>query len=561
MKKENFQLLKRLVPFVPFKSLLFVLLVLSPVSMAFSYFQPLVLKSLTDKGILQQNAKVLFLSAGLLLGMGLFSQLLDYLQAKLFSRIYNEAHFRLFDAAYQKILHLKMQYFETHTPSEIINTMQADVTNLASVANNTTNLLLRTGLRIVSGVIGLCLISPKLALALLLLIPLQWFSSKFLAQRKEKAVTHALHCGREFYAWMGDDLSGMQEIKLWGLSGFKKEQLRQKLREVLRCNRENAVLDAVKTFVDGSFMTAMSCLIYLLGGVMVIQQRLTMGELLAFIEYSAYVISPLTYLFSIKYSFAGILPSAKRFFDFLALEEEPSTGQQIPAGTVRFDLTLRNVSFRYPESEREVLKHVDLFIPYGKKIAIIGENGSGKSTLLKLLLRLSEPTAGTILLNQTEISKIKIEDYRALFSVVSQTPHLFSGTVMDNVSLGRQLCAEHLALALQKSGAFSFVQKLPQKEKSAIGVNGTQISGGERQKLNVARALARKAPIVILDEATSAFDVQSVDYLNHIIQTEFPQQTVLVITHQYELLEHMDAVYKLADGTLIPLDHSCDTVR
>lgn len=552
MKEKNTAILKKLFPFIPLKSLFLILLVLSPLSMIISYCQPLVLKAITDEGILRLNVKILVISTGILLGTSLLSQLLDFLQANLFVRVYNETYSRLFQASYRKMLRLKLQYFEEHSQTEIINTMQTDVTSLASVANNTTNILLQTGLRIISGLVGLFFISWPLAVTVLILIPLQWFSSKLLAKRKEKLMEQTLACGREFYAWMGDDVSGMQEIKLWGLAGRKIKQFSKKLLTLLGFSKANTILDAVKSFVDGSFLWITTCLVYLVGGVMVIKKNLTMGDLLAFIQYTGYVISPLTYLFGIKYSFSSIIPSAKRFFGFLDLEEEPSCGKPLSTSAAPFDLDLKNVSFRYPGGDHDVLKNISLQIPHGEKIAIIGKNGSGKSTLLKLLLRFIEPTNGTILLNQTAVCEFEMESYRALFSVVSQTPHLFSGTVIDNISFGSALSPEQISFALHKSGADTFVSQLPLQEHSPIGINGTQLSGGERQKLNVARAFVRNAPIVILDEATSAFDIQSVDYLNTLLHTEFQDQTVIVITHQYELLRHMDHIYELCDGELMP---------
>ncbi len=184
-------------------------------------------------------------------------------------------------------------------------------------------------------------------------------------------------------------------------------------------------------------------------------------------------------------------------------------------------------------------------------MAIIGHNGSGKSTILNLLLRFYIPDSGEIRADGTPVSQLDLAGYRSLFSVVSQEPYLFLGNIRDNIDLGGQAAPERVKAAMEASGVMEYIQRMPEGVKTQIGRNGARLSGGEKQKLAVARALLKDAPVVILDEATSGFDVESDAYLHDIIIKGMKEKTVIMITHRRENLAGMDRVYRLENGVAV----------
>ena len=212
-------------------------------------------------------------------------------------------------------------------------------------------------------------------------------------------------------------------------------------------------------------------------------------------------------------------------------------------------LEFRNVEFWY-EEERPILQGVTFSVEPGEKVAIIGQNGSGKSTILNLLLRFYEPKSGQILADGVDVQDVPLEEYRGLFSVVSQEPYLFLGDILENVDLQGDADPDRLEAALRASGVESYLSRLPEKERTQIGRNGARLSGGEKQKLAVARALLKDAPVVILDEATSGFDVESDAYLHDVILHQMQGKTVIMITHHYHNLEGMDQVWRLERGKI-----------
>ena len=237
----------------------------------------------------------------------------------------------------------------------------------------------------------------------------------------------------------------------------------------------------------------------------------------------------------------------------MSMETEPDKGTTFLM-TSSPVLEFQNVDFYY-DNTRKVLQNITFTIKPGKKIAVIGQNGSGKSTLIKLLLRFYLPSSGTIRINGLDIQNIPLAEYRNLFSVVSQNPYLFMGNIIDNIDLYGNSDENKVHHALHVSGVESYLSRMPQLEKTLIGQNGARLSGGERQKIAVARAILKDSSVVVLDEATSGFDVESNAYLHDIIVNHMKNKTVIMITHHYQNLEGMDEVWKLEDGKLSLLDN------
>lgn len=289
------------------------------------------------------------------------------------------------------------------------------------------------------------------------------------------------------------------------------------------------------------------------GGLLVISGELSIGGVFAFLSYSGYVTGPISSVLNMRFFFSQIFPSAKRLFTLLDTEEEPGGPDPLPSSG-DLEIRFQDVSFTYESAGRQVLKHVDFSLRKGEKVAVIGQNGSGKSTLLNLVLRFIQPESGAITFCGKDIAELDLEQYRGLFAVVSQEPYLFDDTVENNINLTGDAKEEEVLRAARQSGAEGFIGRLPEKEKSKIGRNGARLSGGEKQKLAVARAIIKDAPIIILDEATSGYDVESDQYLFKILQQELRDKTVISITHRYDNLKGMDRVYRLEEGKLALFD-------
>lgn len=211
-------------------------------------------------------------------------------------------------------------------------------------------------------------------------------------------------------------------------------------------------------------------------------------------------------------------------------------------------MKLEKVSFAY-EQEKYVLKDIDILFAEGSKTAIIGHNGSGKTTIINLLTRMYEPTSGKILLGKENTSDLPLQDYRNMVSVVSQQIYLFNDTIRNNICLYKQAGEDEILSACNDSGLEQFINEV--SLDYVVGQNGAMLSGGQKQKIALARALLHDRPIIIFDEVTSNTDVYSERQINGLLHTRLKHKTVIVITHKKEMLSEVDQIVILKEGKVI----------
>ena len=561
MNREAKFLLWRIFRYLlPYKGAFVVVGLTLILSTAIGFLQPLVIQQITDQGMMEQDMAVIAASALFLGVLVIGNQAIDLLQTRIFADIHNASYYTIFHQVFEKLLHLKKSYFEDKNSAEILSFLQMDVSQVSSITDRFTVLSVSYVFRIISGLIGLFLISWKLALIVLCMVPVKFLLVRHLSKRQEEAMDEMIENSRDFSRWFGDDLNGVDEIKLWDLFQSRDKVFREKQEKVLGVQKKSTMIGGWNTFWEVLLEWGVTILLYLLGGWLICTGTLTIGAVFAFVSYSSYVTGPVSALINLKMYFARIFPSARRLFRFLDMETEPDHGtKELTRRPPK--LEFRNVEFRYEEA-RPILQGINFSVEPGEKVAIIGQNGSGKSTILNLLLRFYEPGSGEILADGVAVNEISLEEYRNLFSVVSQEPYLFLGNILENVDLQGDASQEKLENALKASGVESYLPRMPQGKQTQIGRNGARLSGGEKQKLAVARAILKDAPVVILDEATSGFDVESDAYLHDVILNQMQGKTVIMITHHYHNLEGMDQVWRLEEGKLkegapagIPMDH------
>ncbi len=455
--------------------------------------------------------------------------------------------------AFKHIQKIKLQYFNNINFSEIMSNVAMDVGNISRICDKGTFIILSQIFRIIGGLIGLIMIDWRLTLVVLFVVPIRYFTVRFLAKKRKAMFNRFMEYNREYASWYGDAISGIKDIKLWGIDRIKTGEFIKKQRNIVKMNIKMAFLDKFNEYSEIIVFQGINCALYILGAYIAFRNGLTIGGLFAFLTYSTYVIAPISAILNIGYSFTNVIPSAKRFFQFLDMETEIDANQKdllrIERKDISASIKFENVSFSYKEGEG-ILGNVNLSINYGEKIAIVGANGSGKSTLINLLLRFYKPQKGRILIDGININDIKLRDYRSLISVVNQDLYLFNTTIENNISIGIKNDSSIVNKAAIKSGAYDFIKDMPLKYKSEVGRDGSKLSGGQRQKIAMARAFARKSKILILDEATANYDAKSEAYVNQILTTDFIDSTVIVISHKPDILSKVDKIWFMNNGSI-----------
>jgi len=507
-----------------------------------------------DKGLLVDNFSVVVRFSLLTFALVLVDQGIGLLETKYFSYVNSIFQYSLHKTAFKHLIKLKLQYFNTVNFSEIMSNIGMDVGNISRICDKGTFIIISQVFRIIGGVIGLLIIDWKLTIVVIFIAPIRFCTVKFLAKKRKVMFKEYMEYNRDFSAWYGDTISGMKEIKLWGIDRIKVGEFIKKQRNIVKMNIRMAFLDKFNEYSESIVFQGISSALYILGAYMVFNNGVTIGGLFAFLTYSAFVIGPISAILNIGYDFSNIIPSAKRFFGFLDMDTELEEGQEklvrVDNNQIKGKIKFENVSFSYKDGEK-ILNNLNLEINPGEKIAIVGANGCGKSTLINLLLRFYKPQEGKILIDGIDINKIKLRDYRNLISVVSQDLYLFNTTIEENISVGSKIDESNIYKVAIESSAHEFIQELPMKYKSEVGRNGAKLSGGQRQKIAMARAFARESKILVLDEATSSFDIESEAYVNGLLSINFKDRTVIIISHKPDILKKVDKVLFLDNGNLI----------
>lgn len=545
--KSRSVILRLLKRFLTLQKSIFIILIIFLIMTLFSFFYPIVIKNITDLGMVQKDIKIITEFSLLLLLLLSAEQIISLIQAHLCITLKNRFQKALFSDAFSKLLHLKMDYFENKNSTEVIDKLSTDIRAISILADNSIMNLVNYILRLVSGSIGLLIIDVRLACAVYLLVPIKFIFITQTAKKKERYMENYIEESRKFSSWFSDMISGVREIKLWNLYTIKDEKFISKQETLLAAGKKSTIMDAYNGFSDAILNGLLTSALYFFGGWLIYKDYLSIGSLIAFITYSAYITGPISALFNMKYILSSIAPSAKRLFEFLDLEEEGSGDLYINKNSFE-SLTLSEVNFSYDQSS--LLRDINLTIKKGEKIAIIGKNGSGKTTLLKLLLGFISPDSGTILLNGININDYNISYYRDLFSIVSQDIYLFQDSIKNNIDLQESCSADEVRKVCNMCFMNELISSLSLETESIVEKNGSNFSGGEKQKIALARAILKEAPFIILDEVTSNLDAVSNKALFDLILSDCKEKTIILITHDYENLMIMDNVYKIVDGKL-----------
>ena len=518
------------------------------VLMGTSFIRPLVIRQIMDGGLLEKNFYIILEFAVVLLCISVLEEGVRILQAKLFVDLKNRVVLELYSKVFHKLMYAKMSYFSKNNASEVINRFSTDIDNASLLIDNNVMSVVSYVLQIISGVIGLVVVNWHLAILVLCIVPVKYILIFFFSKKKEHLMEKWIEKIAEFSAWFDDTINGVREIKLWGMYKAKNQEMRKFQKEVLILGKKTTLLETYNYSVDSLLQWMMVCILYGIGGYLVCKKRLSIGGLTAFISYSNYVIGPIALVFNLRFIWAQIKPSINRLDKFFAEETEREWNSPYDIKKFQKEIVFNKVSFSY--SKQVLLKEINLTIHKGEKIAIVGENGSGKSTIINMLLRFLEPNEGVIAIDGIDIQKYSLKQYRELYAVVSQEIYLFKESLYNNVAMGRTIDKEVLNTMCQKLNLQTFLSKLSSGIETTLERNGENLSGGERQKVALLRAIIKDAPILILDEATSNMDsISEREILNYI--KGIRDITLILISHRINVIADSDCIYVLQKGNIV----------
>ena len=507
---------------------------------------PLLSRRIMDDGFIGGNKELLIKLVLCSLMVFLLISVIDIIKEKNRINISAKIQYSLSEQAFSHLMKMKASYFNNKNYAEILNNINVDIGNMTSIADEGVFFVVTQAFSMTGGVIGLFILNWRMTILVLLFIPIKYVVMKKFAKQRKKVMDDFINDSQKYARWFGDTIGGVREVKLFGILNYKHAEFSQKQSKVVERQKKLNILSQWNNIIDTTLVQILVTVIYIIGANLVFKFQLSVGSVFAFITYSAYVTGPISAILNIGYLLSGIIPSTKRYYEFMNLQEETDKGKHIKPEFG--NLKLEEVFFSY-ETDKPILTDVNIEIPKGSKTVLIGKNGSGKSTIINLLTRMYEPTAGQIKLKGVNIFEITLESYRNMISVVSQQIYLFNDTIRNNICIYKKVSDEVIETACKDSGLEDFLKEV--SLDYVVGQNGAMLSGGQKQKIALARALVHDKPIIIFDEVTSNTDVYSEHQINGLLHTRLKEKTVIIITHKQEILQDVDQIVMLKDGAVV----------
>ncbi|WP_270168212.1 ABC transporter ATP-binding protein [Paenibacillus sp. SYP-B4298] len=453
-----------------------------------------------------------------------------------------------------KTVRLRQKELHSYHSGDLLSRIHDAAPEAQEAINSKTMDLFRNSLQLVFLLAYLSVVHVGLALGSLIITLVIPLFANPLARKMRDTYTKRQEARAQQDAFLMDSLQGMEVIKSYSIQDKMTALLRDKWDRYLVHHLKALALEAV--FYRVNILVYVLGLMYILGygGYLIVQGRLDVGALAAFLVVFERLSGPISNLSSLWPQLQGAIASAARTFEVMDLpseEEAASIGAKSGAG-VGGDIRFDNVLFRYAEGAEAALQGVSFTIARGQVTAIVGESGSGKSTIASLLLGVHRPDEGRVSVGEHNLADMELRGWRESLAYVSQEPYLFSGTIGENIRLGKPAASlEEVKHAAQAANLHDWVETLPAGYDTVIGERGATLSGGERQRISIARALIKHPSLLVLDEPTSALDGENERMIQESIQQAAAGKTVVIIAHRLSTIKGADHILCLHQGRIV----------
>lgn len=454
---------------------------------------------------------------------------------------------------YDKLLGLHLGYYTKGRKGDLMQRLTGDVSEVEASVLGSVEALFKDPINIIVLLGALVLMSPALTLFVLLLLPIAGgvVGSIGMRLRKQSSELQARHA--DLLSILEESLSGLRVIKAFAVESFASKRFGETSSSLAKqqasVQRRRDLASPMSEFLGACVMAV----IMWYGGRMVLNGEGSLGAsgFITYVIIFSQLIDPAKSFTNAFYNVKKGMASAERIEEILfqPTDDINQVGAK-PVNKLTQSLSFQNVGFSY--GERDVLSEVSFELTRGKTIALVGASGSGKSTLADLTVRFYSPTEGSIKLDGVPVTDYDLQQYRALFGIVSQDTVLFNDSVHANIAFGRlDVSREAVEEAARAANAHAFIMEMPEGYDTNIGDRGVRLSGGQRQRLSIARALLRNPEVLILDEATSALDTESERAVQDALTRLMSERTSLVIAHRLSTIQHADEILVLSEGRIV----------
>lgn len=536
---------------LPQKKLLGIIILASVLLTVIGIFSSFFSKIIMDEIIPYELKNSLYIFLIVFGIVSLVQNLISYFRQHILLYLSRKVDIPVLMGYYNHIIRLPYNFFGTRKIGDIITRFQDAMTIKEIFTTVSISLVLDLALALISSLL-LYNLNEKLFFILLIMVLVNILLIYIFKKPYKKINYEQMEAGASLNAQLIESIRNIDTIKAHGDENEQLRKLETKFVRSLKIGYKEGILQNTQNLVS-TFVNSIGNILMLgVGALFIIDGEITIGDLLVFQTLSQFFIEPVQNLVGLQLTFQEVQIATKRLSELMSLEREDSEGEpKLTDIDLKKDIHINNITFAYG-SRMPILKDFNLHIRQGEKIALVGESGAGKSTIAKLLLNFMGVNQGDIRIGEYNISDIDIQYLRKRIAYIPQNIELFTGTIIDNLKVGNPTAKyEEIVNACKLAGASEFIEKMQNKYQSLIEEGGGNLSGGEKQRLAIARALLAKSDFYIFDEATSNLDSFSESKIQEVIFEKIRNKTTIIIAHRLSTIIKCDWIYFIENGNVV----------
>ena len=511
---------------------------------------PFITRSLIDDVIVGGNTQILMKLLFGLLGIGFGRAVFQFVKEFTFDYTSMSIGSKIRIGLFKHVQKLSIRFFDKNNTGELMARVKDDVDNIWNALGYVGMLAIECIIHTICVLVCMVSISPVLTIIPIVIMPIVAYTAVVLEKKIGKVYDDLSEENAALTTVVQENLTGVRVVKAFAREDYEIEKFRKHNKNYYDLSMKQSKI-SLKYNPNISFLTRLLLLlVVLVGGGFVIMDKISLGDLGAFTEYANNIIWPMEMIGWLSADMASGLASAKKIRKIW--NEVPEIADKEDAGNLgraRGEVEFDNVSFNI--NDTQVLNNVSFKVPAGKTLGIMGVTGSGKTSIINLIERFYDATDGKVMLDGNDVKDITTQSLRENISVVMQDVFLFSDSIKENISIGRRdnITDELIESSAQSARAAGFIGKLSDKYETVVGERGVGLSGGQKQRISIARAIAKQAPVLILDDSTSALDMET----EYEIQKELEAMkntTKIIIAHRISAVKQADEIIVLEGGSI-----------
>ena len=489
-----------------------------------------------------------------------------YIAIGLFALLAVDCYSRFFIGNYGHVMGAKMEYdmrqeifehmqklsfsfYDDAKVGQLMSRITSDLFDITELLHHGPENIILSVLKIVGAFVILMNINGWLVLAAFIVLPFMFVFAFLLNKKMRGAFKRNREKIAEINAQIEDNLSGIRVVKSFANEDIEAEKFKIGNDGFLAAKKNSYHYMGSFQAGVGVFTTLIQVNVILVGGILIAYQKVDISDLITFLLYIGVFTDPIRTLVDFTEQFQNGYTGFERFREIMSIQSDIEDAKDaVVLPHVKGDITFENVSFQYQENQENVLNHINLQVPAGAYMALVGSSGAGKTTLCSLIPRFYDVTDGRILVDGQDIRKVTLKSLRDQIGMVQQDVYLFAGTIMENIRYGKPDATEAEVIeAAKNANAHEFIMSFPDGYETDIGQRGIKLSGGQKQRLSIARVFLKNPPILIFDEATSALDNESEKVVQDSLEKLAKNRTTFVIAHRLTTIQNAEKILVLTE--------------